>query len=250
MRPMAVKVLQQWVDPFANPQWQDFFYWEGDESKGLRGLVQECLASGTYVEDSYSALMQGEWGLTLPVDARWHAARIAHLMRFGWSDALTLNVDVVDRGTAPRARLEDGNHRFAAAILLEHEFVNIDVLGDACHARLLLGERFFHMPEMEECDFVQVAQTGKTVWVHAPHDGSTVGRFDWDFGMDVHNTVSAQMDGAGQCLNCTHEAPGYAEWLEFCASVWKNHGLCVDPAIMQARAPELVDASEARPGFM
>ncbi len=62
---------------------------------------------------------------------------------------------------------------------------------------------------------IEVSADGGTVWVHAA-DGSTVGRFSKRFGLDVHNTVTDQLAGAGQCLHCTHEPAGPNEWMDFC----------------------------------
>lgn len=76
-------------------------------------------------------------------------------------------------------------------------------------------------------DRVQVSADGKTVWVHAD-DGSTVGRFSRVFGMDVHTTVTEQLKGEGQCLRCTHVAPGLGEWIEFCDLIAKRYGIEVD----------------------
>lgn len=74
---------------------------------------------------------------------------------------------------------------------------------------------------------VQVSADRKTVWVHA-YDGSTVGRFSKVFGMDVHTTITEQLQGAGQCLLCTHEAPGQVEWDEFCDLMQARYGITVD----------------------
>lgn len=74
---------------------------------------------------------------------------------------------------------------------------------------------------------VQVSEDGNTVWVHAL-DGSTVGRFSKTFGMDCHTTVTEQLAGAGQCLHCTHEPPGPAEWDLFCDLMHKHHGITVN----------------------
>lgn len=71
------------------------------------------------------------------------------------------------------------------------------------------------MPSIAHEDQVQVSADRRTVWVHAA-DGSTVGRFSKVFGMDVHTTITEQLQGASQCLRCTHQAPGQAEWDEFC----------------------------------
>lgn len=82
-----------------------------------------------------------------------------------------------------------------------------------------------------DSDHVQVSADRSTVWVHAD-DGSTVGRFSKRFGMDVHNTVTAQLAGASQCLHCTHEPAGEDQWLEFCRLMHQHHGIVVDAGLM------------------
>ena len=76
-------------------------------------------------------------------------------------------------------------------------------------------------------DLIQVSSDGKTVWIHSPNDGSTVGRFSKIFGMDVHTTVSEQLQGAGQCLCCTHEPPTKYEWEHFVRLMHEHHGIIV-----------------------
>ena len=83
------------------------------------------------------------------------------------------------------------------------------------------------MQKIEYEDRVQVSHDRRTVWVHAD-DGSTVGRFSKVFGMDVHTTVTEQMNGASQCLKCTHEAPGLNEWNLFCDLMLDKYGISVD----------------------
>lgn len=78
-------------------------------------------------------------------------------------------------------------------------------------------------------DRVQVSADRQTVWVHAD-DGSTVGRFSKRFGMDVHTTSAEQLEGAGQCLRCTHEVPGQSQWNEFCDLMQAHYGITVDRA--------------------
>lgn len=85
----------------------------------------------------------------------------------------------------------------------------------------------FSMQAIDDEDRVQVSEDRKTVWVHTD-DGSTVGRFSKKFGMDVHTTITAQLARAGQCLRCTHEAPGLAEWTEFCDLMQTHYGIAVD----------------------
>lgn len=83
----------------------------------------------------------------------------------------------------------------------------------------------------EAAEHVQISECGRTIWVHAV-DGSTVGRFSKVFGMDVHTTCTQQMDGANQCLRCTHEKPSKSEWIEFCELMQRHHGISVDQHLM------------------
>lgn len=86
-------------------------------------------------------------------------------------------------------------------------------------------------PELADADRVQVSNDQNTVWVHSD-DGSTVGRFSKTFGMDVHTSVTDQLNGAAQCLRCTHEPAGEPQWLEFCELMQQHHGIKVDPAVL------------------
>ncbi|KVW47307.1 hypothetical protein WK95_06280 [Burkholderia ubonensis] len=63
-----------------------------------------------------------------------------------------------------------------------------------------------------------------TIWVTA-HDGSCVGRFSKRFGIDVHRTVTEQLAGADQCLQCTHEPAGVIEWSVFREAIMKHYGI-------------------------
>lgn len=89
------------------------------------------------------------------------------------------------------------------------------------------------MPELTSDDLIQMSANGDTVWVHSPLDGSTVGRFDKRFGMDAHTTVTQQLEGASQCLHCTHEKPSQQDWLTFCELMAKHHQIEVDPSILR-----------------
>lgn len=84
-----------------------------------------------------------------------------------------------------------------------------------------------HSDPLDPVDLVQVSSDGNTVWIHSPNDGSTVGRFSTKFGMDVHTTVSEQLQGVGQCLCCTHEPPTVIEWRHFVRLMREHHGITV-----------------------
>lgn len=71
----------------------------------------------------------------------------------------------------------------------------------------------------------QVTSNGRTVWATAA-DGSCVGRFS-EFGIDLHRTVSAQMRGEPECLDCTHELPHLAEWRRFQTGAQQHHAITI-----------------------
>ena len=83
---------------------------------------------------------------------------------------------------------------------------------------------------------VEASADGRTVWVHAL-DGSTVGRFSTLFGMDAHTSITEQLAGAAQCLQCTHGKPTHADWLQFCALMQEHHDIAVDPTLIAFEAP-------------
>lgn len=84
---------------------------------------------------------------------------------------------------------------------------------------------------MLDIDLVQVAEDLSTVWVHG-RDGSTVGRFSVQFGIDIHTTATQQLAGSSQCLHCTHEAPSHDDWLRFCQLVQDLHGISVPEELL------------------
>ena len=88
------------------------------------------------------------------------------------------------------------------------------------------------MEQVDIGDLVQVSDDRKTVWVHAL-DGSTVGRFSKTFGIDAHTTATQQLQGASQCLHCTHEPPTHADWLTFCRLMQEHHGIAVDENLIR-----------------
>lgn len=71
---------------------------------------------------------------------------------------------------------------------------------------------------------IEVSAEGDRVWVNG-HDGSCIGRFSKRFGIDVHRTVAEQIEGADQCLYCTHEPAGIAEWEDFREAMRRHHGI-------------------------
>lgn len=78
----------------------------------------------------------------------------------------------------------------------------------------------------------QLDPVKRRVWVHAS-DGSTVGRFDVRFGIDIHHTVTEQLAGKPECLHCTHETPGEGEWALFRAHAKTHWGLSIPEDAVQ-----------------
>jgi hypothetical protein len=77
--------------------------------------------------------------------------------------------------------------------------------------------------EMKSMDTKQEAaeiiSDGRTVWVN--DEVGNIGRFSWT-GIDVHPTIIEQMDGASECLACTHGLTHLADWRNF-QSLMKQH---------------------------
>lgn len=226
MKPLNIEALKLWDDPLSWPPWDCYTPDGVPDGVRFREMVQYCYENSIFEADSYSGILDGHVMDGLPFSLEWHAARVAYLMRTGWNDPIHL---VVKEG---RVAVQDGNHRFAAAIMLGHNTIMVEASGLECDVTQLLGEGLVNPYEFGAMDDgVQVAESGQTVWVHA-FDGSTVGRFDWTFGMDVHTTVTAQLSGASQCLHCTHEPATMQDWNTFCDLVWLRHGIPVDRDIM------------------
>ena len=71
----------------------------------------------------------------------------------------------------------------------------------------------------------EIGWDGKTVWVNSGQDGSNIGRFS-RFGVDVHATVTKQLETGKQCLNCS--ADGSIDgWDAFCELMRKHHRVTI-----------------------
>lgn len=83
---------------------------------------------------------------------------------------------------------------------------------------------------------IQVSANGDTVWVHHS-DGSTVGRFSLRFGMDVHTTITHQLNGGSQCLHCTHGPATEADWAHFIELMRAHYDVTVPVGIIKFPKP-------------
>jgi len=75
----------------------------------------------------------------------------------------------------------------------------------------------------------QVLWDSQRVWVNAD-DGSSVGRFS-HYGVDVHRTVTEQLEGKGQCLDCYRDG-GMAGWKRFCELMLEHFGVTIPEEAM------------------
>ena len=74
---------------------------------------------------------------------------------------------------------------------------------------------------------IQYSQAHEKLWVHCS-TGETVARYDIRFGMDIHTTLEEQLNGADQCLMCTHGKSNEEEFNSFCDKVKELWGVDID----------------------
>ena len=61
--------------------------------------------------------------------AKDHAARIAYLVKYGWSDAISLDIGIPSLNCYTDWMIDDGNHRVAAAIYRGDQYILAGVNG-------------------------------------------------------------------------------------------------------------------------
>ena len=142
------------------------------------------------------------------LSADFLSRRIAHFMHEGWTDPVELSL--LETGLANGAAsatvdtpeiavaVTDGRCRLYAAALMGHEFLYVRIRGDAEVERQVFWACGADQIDVDE--MIHVESSGSSVWVHA-HDGSCVGRFDRELGMDVDVTVVAQLPAYAHLLN-------------------------------------------------
>lgn len=87
---------------------------------------------------------------------------------------------------------------------------------------------------------LQLSETRNALWIHAS-DGSTVGRFG-RMGVDLHTTISEQLEGKPQCRLCTHGRPTKEDWRLFRDKAYEWWGVVVpedafDPQLLVEQRP-------------
>lgn len=71
---------------------------------------------------------------------------------------------------------------------------------------------------------IQVSSNGNTVWVTG-FDGTCIGRFSKRFGLDVHTTMTDQINGKKECLYCTHQTANEDDWKMFVHQIKINYDI-------------------------
>jgi hypothetical protein len=71
---------------------------------------------------------------------------------------------------------------------------------------------------------IEILSNGRTVWVNTPE--GNIGRFSV-YGIDVHRTISQQMEGQPECLACTHEPTNFGDWRRFQSLMKQHHNVTV-----------------------
>lgn len=140
--------------------------------------------------------------------AEFIARRIAYFMHEGWTEPIDLRLFEHWPPTGGRRYssdeygfevvVPDGRCRLYAAVLMGHEFLYVRITGDVELERKVFWACGADQIDVDE--MIHVESSGSSVWVHA-HDGSCVGRFDRELGMDVDVTVVAQLPAYAHLLN-------------------------------------------------
>lgn len=78
---------------------------------------------------------------------------------------------------------------------------------------------------------IEILSDGRTVWVNMA--GCSIGRFG-PYGIDVHRTIQAQMEGQPECLACTHGPTTLADWRRFQTSMMDHYGVIIPDNHMPA----------------
>lgn len=87
----------------------------------------------------------------------------------------------------------------------------------------------------ERADHV-IESDGTTVWINAA-SGICLARFGV-MGIDIHGDLESQMAGRSECLLCTHERTGRADWDRFVEGMLRFHGIVVPASHRPARLAE------------
>ena len=118
---IKVDILKRYCNPFVSQPWQC----EGD-------LTFDSISQAIHNQDFCSIPVN----TTDPIEK--HISRIAYLVVHGWDDAISVECGIPEFNCYVDWIIVDGNHRFAATIYLQHEYINALIGGSLSYAQEML----------------------------------------------------------------------------------------------------------------
>lgn len=115
---IPVSRLRKICNPFDDTPW---------ESIVSLSDVKSAISSGRLIEPCDLA------------NANDHSGRIAYFVAYGWCDPIEIDVGVPILNYYPEWIIQDGNHRFAAAMYLRKRYISATVSGQMDYAKRLFG---------------------------------------------------------------------------------------------------------------
>lgn len=85
--------------------------------------VLAAIGAGRFIDRSFTTA-KDEW------DYEMHVARVAYLAAHGWKDPIEVDVGIPSMGYFPAWPIQDGNHRFAAALIMGDKWIWADAQGE------------------------------------------------------------------------------------------------------------------------
>jgi hypothetical protein len=126
---IGVLRLRALCDPFESSPWLTL-------GEVTPALVTQALEEGGLIDRPFETDLESQVMLT-PSD---HARRIAYFVRHGWNDPILVELGVPGLTDAGHWPIEDGNHRFAAAIYRNDLHIAAEVSGEVRRIRKALGK--------------------------------------------------------------------------------------------------------------
>ncbi len=121
---IPVKILEKLCDPWSA--------WAEQEQSIKKEDVLECLKAGQSeltVTPLWTDISFGRSKITPEENRIRHIQKIAWFVQNGFADPISLEVGCAGLGVAPGHLIEDGNHRFAAAILRQDKVISAKIGG-------------------------------------------------------------------------------------------------------------------------
>jgi len=129
---ISITKLREWCDPFEGVCWADIL-----DGPITREEVQEAIDQGRLRGDPADGYSEGEY---LSFTRQDHIERVAYFVVHRDPKPIDLDVGIPDMGCYVDWPVQDGNHRFAAAIFRGDETIEAWVMGAEEEAEILLAE--------------------------------------------------------------------------------------------------------------